>query len=154
MIVSTNELKFVECLSVIIINQYVKKVGHFCPSMDVMPVYREIYESKFQPFYIEGCLCPGRILGIINQDPSVSKTNRLHVDICHFFFVKLRNILYVPTKKPNWGKVLLFSLKWELLHLELLVFNVYFLHKFQYHHFILVHTWHKLAIFSKFPFII
>ena len=27
------------------------------------------------------------------QDPSVSKTNRLHVDIFRFFFIRWRNIL-------------------------------------------------------------
>ena len=91
----------------------------------MVPIYRRInYESKFRQFCKQGCLCPGRILGIINQDPIVSKTNQLHVDNCDIFFVKLRNILYMPTKKSNQGKVLLFSLKWELLHLELLVFNV------------------------------
>ena len=29
------------------------------------------------------------ILGIISRDPSVSKSNRLHVDIIQFFFVKM-----------------------------------------------------------------
>ena len=52
MIVSTNELKFAECMSVIIINQYVKKVGHFCPSIDdVMPVYRLIIGRSMSPSF-------------------------------------------------------------------------------------------------------
>ena len=39
--------------------------------------------------------CPGvgRILGIINQDPSISKSNRLHVDIFRISFIKLGFIL-------------------------------------------------------------
>ena len=32
-------------------------------------------------------------LGIIGRDASVSKSNRLHVDICQFFFIDLRHIL-------------------------------------------------------------
>ena len=32
--------------------------------------------------------CPGRLLGIIGQNPSVSKSNRLHVVIFRFFFIK------------------------------------------------------------------
>ena len=40
-----------------------------------------------------GCQCMGRILGIIDQDPSVSKTNQLHVDIFQVFYAKLKNIL-------------------------------------------------------------
>ena len=34
----------------------------------------------------------GRILGIVNQDPCVSKTNQLYVDIFYVFFSKLKNI--------------------------------------------------------------
>ena len=34
-----------------------------------------------------------RILDIIGWDPSVSKSNRLHVDIFQFFFTNLRCIL-------------------------------------------------------------
>ena len=37
--------------------------------------------------------CPGRYLGIIAQNPSVSKSNRLHVVIFRIFFSKLR---YIP----------------------------------------------------------
>jgi hypothetical protein len=33
--------------------------------------------------------CPGRFLDIIGWDPSVSKSNRLHVDICRFLFMKM-----------------------------------------------------------------
>ena len=35
----------------------------------------------------------GRILGISYQDPSVLKTNRLHVDNFDVFFAKSRNII-------------------------------------------------------------
>ena len=36
--------------------------------------------------------CPGRFLGIIGRDSSVSKSNRLHVVIFRFFFNNARNI--------------------------------------------------------------
>jgi hypothetical protein len=32
---------------------------------------------------------PGKFLGIVGQDPSDSKSNRLHVDIFHFSFIEL-----------------------------------------------------------------
>ena len=35
-------------------------------------------------FHMQWVRCPGEILGIIGRDPSVSKSNQLHVDI---FFV-------------------------------------------------------------------
>ena len=34
---------------------------------------------------VEEAQCPGRFFDIIGQDPSVSKSNRLHVDIIQFF---------------------------------------------------------------------
>ena len=34
------------------------------------------------------------IFGIMDQDPSVSKSNRLHVDIFWFLFISLRCIIY------------------------------------------------------------
>ena len=34
--------------------------------------------------------CPRGFLGIIGQDPNVSKSNQLHVDIFQLFFVDLR----------------------------------------------------------------
>ncbi len=37
--------------------------------------------------------CLGRFLGIIGQDPSVSKSNRLHIVIIRLFFIELRYIL-------------------------------------------------------------
>ena len=37
--------------------------------------------------------CPRRFLGIIGQNPSVSKSNWLHVVIFQFFFIDLRYIL-------------------------------------------------------------
>ena len=43
---------------------------------------------------------PGRFLGIIGQDPSVSKPNPLHTDIFRFFFIRLgHNILFTPLKE-------------------------------------------------------
>ena len=42
--------------------------------------------------------CPGRFLGIIGQDLSVSKSNRLHVVIFRFFFINLRNIPQILLK--------------------------------------------------------
>ena len=40
----------------------------------------------------------GEMSSIIGWDPSVSKTNRLHDDILHFFFIKLK-IVYVNSSK-------------------------------------------------------
>jgi hypothetical protein len=34
--------------------------------------------------------CSGRILSITGQDPSISKSNRLHVDILWYFCIDLR----------------------------------------------------------------
>ena len=36
---------------------------------------------------------PGKFLGIVGQDPSDSKFNRLHVDIFRFCFIHLRYVL-------------------------------------------------------------
>jgi hypothetical protein len=50
--------------------------------------------------------CPGRYLGISGRYPIVSKSNRSHVDIFRFSFVKLRYSLYIPLKmfgKFVWG---------------------------------------------------
>ena len=43
--------------------------------------------------------CPGRFLGIIGQNPSVSKSNRLYVVIFRFFFIDLRNISRITVKR-------------------------------------------------------
>ena len=42
--------------------------------------------------------CPGRIVGIIGQDPSVPKSNRSHAVIFLFFFVNVQYIPYIPLK--------------------------------------------------------
>ena len=47
----------------------------------------------------------GRFLSIIGWDPSVGKSNRLHVDILWFSFIKLGYIPYIP-------------LKWSVIFLE------------------------------------
>ena len=44
-------------------------------------------------FFLPFGQCPGRLLVKIGRDPSVSKSNRLHVNICWFFFIDLRYIL-------------------------------------------------------------
>jgi hypothetical protein len=36
---------------------------------------------------------PGKSLGIVGQDPSDSKSNRLHADIFRIFFIHLKYIL-------------------------------------------------------------
>ena len=46
----------------------------------------------------------GEILGI--TDPSANKSNRLHVDILRFSFIKLEYILYFPLK---WSVIFLQS---------------------------------------------
>ena len=38
--------------------------------------------------------CPGRFLDIIGRDPSVSKSNRLHVDMLHVSLINVRYIFY------------------------------------------------------------
>jgi hypothetical protein len=38
-------------------------------------------------------LVPGKFLGLVDQDPSDSKSNGLHVDIFRFYFIHLRHIL-------------------------------------------------------------
>ena len=44
--------------------------------------------------------CPERFLGaVIEQDPHVSKSNRLHVDIFQFFFANVRYIPLIPLKR-------------------------------------------------------
>ena len=35
--------------------------------------------------------CPGRFLDIIDQNPCVSKSNQLHIDILWFSFINLRS---------------------------------------------------------------
>ena len=40
----------------------------------------------------------GKFLGIFGQDPSDSKSNRLHVDIFQCCFIHLRYILHIPLK--------------------------------------------------------
>ena len=42
--------------------------------------------------------CPGRFLGITGWDPSVWKSNRLHVDSFWLSFIKLGWILQIPLK--------------------------------------------------------
>ena len=42
----------------------------------------------------------GEILGIISWDPSVCKSNQLHVDILRFSCMKLGNIPSIPLKWP------------------------------------------------------
>ena len=48
-------------------------------------------QMKFRHDYLEALeeQCPGRFLGIISQDPSVSKSNRLQIEIFLVFFLDL-----------------------------------------------------------------
>ena len=48
----------------------------------------------------------GRFLCIIGRDPSVCKSNRLHVDILRLFYIVLRYIPWIPLK---WSVILLKS---------------------------------------------
>ena len=41
---------------------------------------------------------PGKFLGIVNEDPSDYKANRLHVHIFRLFFIHSMYILYIPLK--------------------------------------------------------
>ena len=42
---------------------------------------------------------PRKLLGIVSQDPSDSKSNRLHVDILRFCFIHLRYIPSIDSSK-------------------------------------------------------
>ena len=77
------ELQCALYMFIIIISQSVKIVDSFCTRVDVAPNNRT-YQSKLWRFAC-GCHCPGRILGINDQDPSVSETNWLHIDIFRFY---------------------------------------------------------------------
>ena len=46
--------------------------------------------------------CPGRFLGIIGRDPTVSKSNWLHIGIFHFIFINLRYILKFSSMIGNF----------------------------------------------------
>ena len=48
----------------------------------------------------------GRFLGITGWDPSICKSNWLHVDILPFFFIKLGYILQIPYK---WSLIIMQS---------------------------------------------
>ena len=48
----------------------------------------------------------GRFLGIIGWDPSVCKSNRLHIDSLRFSFIELGNTLWIPVK---WSVIFLQS---------------------------------------------
>ena len=61
----------------------------------------------------------GRFLGIISWDPSVCKSNQLHVDILQFSFIKLGYILQIP-------------LKWSVYFPAVLNFNQLFLKQNQF----------------------
>jgi hypothetical protein len=83
-----SELNSAKCMTLIIVVQFVKIVDHFCLRVDAEPYYRliigGIYESKFPPFYIQGCPCLGRIFGHNRSNLGVSKTNWSHVKIFNF----------------------------------------------------------------------
>jgi hypothetical protein len=53
--------------------------------------------------------CPGRFLGIINQDPSVSKSNWLHVNIFWFSSEESINFWYILYIPLEWSISLLKS---------------------------------------------
>ncbi len=48
---------------------------------------------------------PGIFLGIISQNPSVSKSNQLHVDI--FCFIIIYKLTYIPKIPLKWSIVFL-----------------------------------------------
>lgn len=53
-------------------------------------------KAHWRNLYRSTTFVRGRFLGIISEDPSVSKINWCHGDIFRFFFTKLLNILYIP----------------------------------------------------------
>jgi hypothetical protein len=73
---------------------------HLATITGIMPLSMECIESPLgessKPPPTSTTQCPGRFLGIIGQDPSVSKPKQLHVDVYRLFIIKLRNILQTP----------------------------------------------------------
>jgi hypothetical protein len=52
--------------------------------------YLDLRNEQLDWFLSPGqCPLPGKFLGIVGQDPSDSKSNRLHVDILQFCFIHL-----------------------------------------------------------------
>ena len=55
--------------------------------------------------------CMGRVLGIVGQNPSVSKSNQLHIVISRTFLYKLRYIPYIDSSlKSQTSNRLFFKL--------------------------------------------
>ena len=66
----------------------------------------------------------GEILGIsTGWDPSVCKSNWLHVDILRFFFIKLGYILYIDSSKLIGNFLAVFNFNRLYLKLNRLIFN-------------------------------
>ena len=73
----------------------VKRVDHYCTHNNVVRnviMVSRVMSATLAPLFYKNKNkeCPTRFLGIIGQDPSVSKSSQLHVDI--FFFTNLRYI--------------------------------------------------------------
>jgi hypothetical protein len=70
---------------------------------------------------------PGKFLDIVGQDPSNSKSNRLHVDIFRFCFIHLKYIPRIPLKRSvSFMKPLNFNRLF--LKLNRLIYNILSVH--------------------------
>ena len=65
--------------------------------------------------------CPERILGMIPQDRTVSKCDRLHVDI-GFSLLNL-GIFYIFLNKMMWKFPEVLNLNWWILKLNQFIYN-------------------------------
>ena len=69
-----------------------------CGACSFMNPFRTMNRENWRLVTDEPAQWSGRFLGITGWDPSVCKSNRLHVDILRFSFIKLGYILWIPLK--------------------------------------------------------
>lgn len=77
--------------------QLITKVICLCicsPSVATAKSRRMVAMDKFSSTKVYIRRYPKRFTGIVGQNPFVSKSNRLHVDVFRFFFIELLGILY------------------------------------------------------------
>jgi hypothetical protein len=67
--------------------------------------------------------CPGRFLGKLGRDPSVSKSNWLHLVICQFFYINLKHSIDSSKIMGNVPEVLMNFNRWLFLKLNRFIRN-------------------------------
>ena len=111
----THALKMEEDYIVSAYHKRTKSPSKFSTGTFVSDLYHKIaIEDLVHNFSITTLNCkvmesrsvPRKFLGIVGQDPSDSKSSRLHVDIFQFWFMHSRYILQIPLK---WYVILLKS---------------------------------------------